>query len=134
MLAASGLRNLIDNPMPEAISFCMLESSERDDQVEFVATQLTRVRWISGYDFLPGKGYSLNWLPEGGNRMRFLNIVLKNSKTTVYGLDQLNSNDPLTDDAIRDFWNACLNQLALNGDKTSIPALVKIIESWKPRA
>lgn len=47
----------------------MLSTPDPDPQVEFLAEQLKRVRWISGYKFIPVSGYLLEWLPEGIHRM-----------------------------------------------------------------
>jgi hypothetical protein len=111
----------------------MFRSPQRNPKAEFVAEQLKRVRWISRYMFVPGEGYLLEWLPTGSHRMMLLQIALKNSKATVYGLDRLDTADPATGDAIRDFWTACTSQLAVGGDDDTLPVFVDIIKSWKPR-
>lgn len=106
----------------------MLSTPDPDPQIEFVAEQLKRVRWISGYRFKTGQGYLLEWLPEGINRMLLLQIAVRERN-----LDQNSgvvSELPGTEVAVQDFWNACVQQLGIaNGATTA--TLVKIIESWK---
>ncbi|MDB6078526.1 MAG: hypothetical protein JWO82_2273, partial [Akkermansiaceae bacterium] len=63
-----------------------------------------------------------------------LQIALKSSSDVARGLASLPSNDADTSKAIRDFWDACVAQLSLSGEKDAIPAFVKIIESWRPRS
>lgn len=111
----------------------MLQSPERDQKVEFVADQLKRVQWISGYEFVPGKGYLLEWLPVGSHRMMLLQIALRENKGPNHELERLDSGDVATAGAIRDFWTACTQQLALREDVDALPAFVNIIEGWKPR-
>lgn len=114
------------------ISFCMLHSTTRNPKMEFVANQLKRVKWISGYEFIPAQGYRLEWLPVGGHRMRLLQIALKESETIIHGLDRLGTKDRESHDAITAFWDACVAQLALHSEVDSLAAFGKIIESWKP--
>jgi len=106
----------------------MLSTPAPDPQIEFVAEQLKRVRWISGYRFNTGQGYLLEWLPEGVNRMLLLQIAVRERN-----LDQNFDIEPEllgTDAAVQDFWNACLQQLGIaNG--TTLSTLTRIIESWK---
>ncbi len=112
----------------------MLNSAERDPRVEFVADQLKRVNWISGYTYVESKGYRLDWSAQGCHRMMLLQIALKNSCTAVHGLDRLGTEDAETDATIKDFWEACLAQLTLTGQVDALPAFVSIIESWQPCA
>lgn len=111
----------------------MLKSALRDPQVEFVAEQLKRVNWISGYTYVGAVGYQLDWSIQGIHRMMLLQIALKNSQTEVHGLDRLSNEDSETHASITDFWEACLGQLSLSDQKDAIPAFVKVIESWQPR-
>ena len=111
----------------------MLNSPERDPRVEFVAEQLKRLSWISGYTYVEAEGYRLDWSSQGSHRMLLLQIALKNSRSPVHGLDRLRSEDAETDGAITDFWDACVAQLSLSGQENSISTFVKIIESWQPR-
>lgn len=111
----------------------MLPATERNPQIEFVATQLKRANWISGYSYLDALGYRLDWTPQGSRRMTLLQIALKNSRTAVHGLDRLENEDVETHNAITDFWEACLAELALSPLKDAVPAFVKIVESWQPQ-
>lgn len=111
----------------------MLYSPERQLRVEFVADQLKRLNWISGYTFVQGDGYRLDWSPQGSHRMMLLQIALKDSRMVIHGLDRLRTEDVETAKAITDFWDACVSQLSLSDQEDSIPAFVKIIESWQPR-
>lgn len=112
----------------------MLRSSDRDPQVEFVAGQLIRVHWASGYTFVPGEGYLMEWQPQGSHRLMLLQIALKKNRVALHGLDRIDVDDEESNEAIRDFWNACVTQLALKNEKDSLRAFVKIIESWTPRS
>lgn len=111
----------------------MLRSHQRDNRVEFVADQLKRVNWISGHRYLATEGYQLDWSGEGTRRMMLLQIALRDSRTAVPGIDRLPVEDAESHAAIKDFWDACVSQLALNGQPDALPAFVKIIESWQPR-
>lgn len=111
----------------------MLHSAEGDPKVEFVANQLKRVGWISDYKFITGRGYRLEWLPVGGQRMTLLRIALWKSRGLIHGLDRLNTSDPVTDNAIRDFWTACTSQLDIRGDDQALPIFVNIVENWEPQ-
>jgi hypothetical protein len=64
--------------------------------------------------------------------MRLLGIALRKSEGEIHGLDRLNVSDRGMDCAIRDFWVACTEQLAIHGDDQALPAFVDIIESWEP--
>lgn len=126
-----------NNPMDKrgsvGIGFGMLKSASRDPLLESVVKQLLRVQWISGYRFVEGEGYLLEWLPEGSQRMMLLQIAVKKNAVFLKGLGGLDSVDRETARAIGDFWNACMRQLALEGKTDSQEALVRIIESWQPR-
>lgn len=102
--------------------------------MEFVAKQLRRVNWISGYTYLESTGYRLDWSSQGAHRMQLLQIALKNKWTDIHSLDQLRSDDPECHRAIMDFWGACLAQLSLSGENDEISSFVKIIESWKSQS
>lgn len=101
--------------------------------MEFVADQLRRVKWVSGYTFVEPDGYHLDWSEEGTRRMMLLQIALKNCRSTAQGLHHLPTDDEESQ-AITDFWEACVAQLALSGQPDALPALARIIESWQPRS
>lgn len=123
----------IDRRRDIGISFCMLRSPQRDPRVEFVADQLKRVKWICGHRYMAPQGYQLDWSGEGARRMMLLQIALKNSRNAVPGMDRLPVEDAESHAAITDLWEACVAQLALNGQPDALPSFVKIIESWQPR-
>lgn len=112
----------------------MLNSPERDPRVEFVADQLKRVDWITGYTYVEAEGYRLDWSSQGSHRMMLLQIALKDSSKGIHELARLRAEDPETNRAITDFWDACVAQLSLSGQENSIPAFTTIIESWQPRS
>lgn len=112
----------------------MLNSPERDPRVEFVADQLKRVDWITGYTYVEGQGYRLDWSSQGSHRMILLQIALKDSPNGIHELDRLRTEDAEAKKAITDFWDACVAQLSLSGQENSIPAFTTIIESWRPRS
>ncbi len=111
----------------------MLRSPDRDPKVEFVADQLQQIGWISGYNFILGEGYYLEWLHVGSHRMTLLRIALRESKTAIHILDHLDTKDAVTHAAIRDFWEACISQIGIRGEDESLLAFVNIIESWEPQ-
>lgn len=115
------------------VTFYMLHSPQRDPRVEIVADQLKQVSWIYGYTYVPSEGYRLDWSPQGCQRMMLLQMALKNSRSPVLELDQLTTKDAQNQEAIGDFWNACVAQLELSGTNNSLDAFVEIIKSWKPR-
>jgi hypothetical protein len=112
----------------------MLCCTQRDPKVEFVADQLKRAQWISGYTFIESEGYRLQWSPQGSHRMILLQIALKESGATILEQPRPDTEDRESNNAIQDFWDACVTQLALKGERDSLPAYVKIIESWKPHS
>ena len=102
--------------------------------VEIVAEQLRRVGWVSGHTYVESEGYRLDWSPEGSHRMMLLQIALKDNNATTGGLDQVDAVDPKSHDAIKDFWDACIAQLALQGGEDALAVFVRIIHSWQLRA
>lgn len=110
----------------------MLPSAKPDPRVQFVADQLMRTGWISGYRYMESEGYRLDWSAAGAHWMSLLQIALKASESTVHGLDRLSFENASTQQAITDFWDACMAQLALTGEKDAIPTFAKIIECWQP--
>lgn len=102
--------------------------------VEFVVGHLERVRWISGHCFVDGDGYHLDWSPEGSHRMMLLQIALKAGDGITLNPSYTGSEEPGVRDAVRDFWQACVAQLALEGEADALPAFIKIIVSWRPRS
>lgn len=112
----------------------MLPSPQPDPRVQFVADHLVKAGWISNYRYAEADGYYLNWSPAGARRMNLLQIALKASQSAVHGLDRLQTGDSPTQQAIMDFWDACIAELAITGEEDAIPAFVKIIECWRPAA
>jgi len=111
----------------------MIRSSVRDPIVEFVVEQLKRVHWISGHSFVENDGYYLDWSPEGSHRMMLLQIALKAGEGGFLERVSQECGDPAARTAVSDFWEACVAQLALE-ERDSLPAFVKIIESWRPKS
>lgn len=110
----------------------MLRCEQPDPRVEFVASQLKKQNWISGYTFIQGEGYRLAWSPQGKHRMMLLQIALKNSSCEE--LRPLRTQNTGANAAVQDFWDACLAQLSLSGEEDAVSAFVRIVESWKPGA
>jgi len=110
----------------------MLRAPHPDPLLEFVIEQLLRVRWISGSSFKEGEGYHLHWSEEGNRRMLLLQLALRESKSSNQGPEKLGENEQL-ERVIREFWQACVNQLSIDGKSSHLPAFVRAIESWNPK-
>jgi hypothetical protein len=110
----------------------MLASSIQDPDVEFVAHQLKRGNWINDYEFLEGRGYKLQWTPHGITRMTLLQISLRRQESMSGTLESLDLGDSATDSAIRAFWDACLEELALVDKRSNaVEVFARIIKDWR---
>jgi hypothetical protein len=108
----------------------MLPSTRQDPSIDFVLGQLKRANWISGHHFEDAVGYHLHWFDEGTRRMQMLQWSLNQSHSPVHDLSALKGEGP-THRAVKDFWEACLQQLSLEKTDCNLSALVRVIESWK---
>lgn len=114
------------------LSSSMLASSIQDPDVEFVAHQLKRGNWINDYEFLEGRGYKLQWTPHGITRMTLLQISLRRQESMSGTLESLDLGDSATDSAIRAFWDACLEELALVDKRSyAVEVFARIIKDWR---
>lgn len=119
----------------------MFPSDQRVPFHELFIRHLLLAGWIDGSHFIPEKGYRLDWLTAGRQRVMLLQELirthgLKDGPSSKAFTQRCQREDRLASEPaeaiLRDFWLACLEELSIGDGEESLAAFVAVIDGWVP--